>query len=135
MNKITLTLVIAKPGHLRKGLQSILRTVPHIEILAESPDPSVLLKIDGEVCPELILVDAAIMGEANWSALRKSKAVFPGVKVIVLTENDQQGQDAKEAGADYYLLKGFPASELARLVETSLIPESRDENNLSIKSE
>ena len=50
-----------------------------------------------------------------------------------MTDNDEQGQVAKEAGADYYLLKGFPASEFVQLVETLLIHESQDENDLSIK--
>ena len=85
MKKITLALVIAKPGHLRNGLQSLLRTIPQIEILAESHDPSVLLKMDGEVRPELILVDGAIIDEANWSALAKIKAV--------LSENKDPGID------------------------------------------
>ncbi len=86
--------------------------------------------------PELILVDAAIIDEANWSALSNIKAVCPKTKILVLTDNDEQGQAAREAGADYYLLKGFPAAELVHLIETSLIPDTWDENDLSInKSE
>ena len=61
----------------------------------------------------------------------KIKAVCPRTKILVLTDNDQQGQAAREAGADYYLLKGFPASELAHIVETSLIHDSGDETDLS----
>jgi len=133
LNKITLALVIAKPGHLRNGLQSLLRTIPQIEILAESHDPSVLLKMDEEMNPELILVDASIIDEVNWSTLTKIKAVCPSTKILVLTENDQQGRAAREAGADFYLLKGFPASELANLVETSLMHDSENEIDLSIK--
>ena len=131
MKKITLALLIAKPGHLRNGLQSLLRTVPQIEILAEAHDPSVLLKMDGEVRPEVIIVDGSIIDESNWSALAKIKAVCPRTKILVLTDNDQQGQVAREAGADYYVLKGFPATELAQLIETALIHDSRDETDLS----
>lgn len=120
LNKITLALIIAKPGHLRNGLQSLLRTVPQIEILAESNDPSILLKIE-ETFPDLIVVDGALIDEDKWSVLTKIKVDWPGTKVILLTENDQQGHSAREAGADYFLLKGFPATELVHLVETSLI--------------
>jgi len=134
LNKITLALIIAKPGHLRNGLQSLLRTIPQIEILAESHDPSILLKMNEEIHPELILVDAGLIDEANWSAITKIKADCPSTKILVLTENDQQSQTAKEAGADICLLKGFPATEIAHLIEISLIPESRDENNLTIKN-
>ena len=127
MNKITLALIIAKPGHLRNSLQSLLRTIPQIEILAESNDPSILLKINDEISPELILLEAALLDETDWSAIKKIKAEWPDIKVLVLTDNDQQGQAAREAGADFYLLKGFPATELVQVIETSLIHGSDDE--------
>jgi len=82
--------------------------------------------MDDQMHPELILVDASIIDEANWAALSKIKAGCPGIKILVLTDNDQQGQAAKEAGADFYLLKGFPASELVSLIETSLIDDSKE---------
>ena len=134
MKKITFVLIIAKPGHLRSGLQSLLRTIPQIEILAESHDPSILLKINEELHPELILVDACLMDDPHWSAITKLKADRLSTKVIVLTENERQGQTAQEAGADFYLLKGFPASELAQLIENLLIHVSPDKNNLSTKA-
>ena len=128
LKKIILALVIAKPGHLRNGLQSLLRAIPQIEILAESSDPSVLLKMNKEMLPEMILVDASLVDETNWSTLTKIKAVCPSTNILVLTDNDQQGQAAREAGADFYLLKGFPASELAHIIETSLIRNPQDKS-------
>ena len=126
-------MIVAKPGHLRNALQSLLRTVPQIEILAESNDPSILWKMNGDLHPELILVDGELIAEDDWSDLTKLKENRPATKVLVLTENDQQGLSAREAGADFYLLKGFPATELVHLVETSLIQDSREENDLSTK--
>ena len=131
LKKITLVLLIAKPGHLRNGLQSLLRTIPQIEILAESNDPSILLKMNDDLQPELILVDGGLIDEDDWSAISKIKADWSATKVLVLTENDQQGQAAREAGADFYLLKGFRATELAQLIETALIHDSGDETDLS----
>jgi len=132
LKKITLALLIAKPGHLQNGLQSLLRTVPQIEILAESNDPSILFKMNEEIHPELIVVDAALIGEDNWFAITKIKADWPATKVLVLTENDQQGQAARDAGADYFLLKGFSATELAKLIETVLIDDIQDDNTMSL---
>ena len=129
MNKITLALIIAKPGHLRNGLQSLLRSIPQIEVLAESHDPAILTKLNAGIHPDLILVDACMFNESNWNAIKKMKKDWPGIQVLMLTENDEQGQAAKEAGADFYLLKGFHASELAHLIETSLKQQSGDENN------
>ena len=129
MNKITLALVITKPGHLRNGLQSILRTVPQIEIIAESHDPSVLLRMSDEIHPELILLDAEVIVETEWTAIAKLKKEWPHTTILVLTENAQQEQSAKESGADFTLPKGFPAAELANLIENSLIQNLRDETN------
>ena len=134
LNKITLALIIAKPSHLRNSLQSLLRTIPQIEILAESHDPAILVKMHAEIHSELILVDASIIDETSWSAITKIKADWHNTKFIVLIENEQQAQKAKEAGADFYLLKGFPATELVHLIENLLIHDPPDENNLSTKA-
>ncbi|HAY84220.1 MAG TPA: hypothetical protein DCY42_04640 [Chloroflexi bacterium] len=127
MKKITVALVITKPGHLRNGLQSLLRTVPQIEIIAEAQDTSVLLKMSDELHPELILLDASIFEESSWNAISKFKAEWPQTVILVLTENDQQGLKAKGAGADLFIPKGFPAAKLVDLIENSLSRNMRDE--------
>jgi len=132
LKKINLALLISKPGHLRNGLQSLLRTVPQIEIIAEAHDPSVLLQMSDELHPELILLDASIFEESSWFAITKFKAEWPQTVILVLTENDQQCQTAKEAGADLFIPKGFPAAELVNLIETALIADVRDEINHKI---
>ena len=125
--QITLALVIAKPGHLWDGLQSLLRTVPQIEIIAEAQDPSVLLKMGTEMHPELILLDASIFDETAWTAITKIKGEWPQTKFVVLTENDPQRQSAQDAGADLLLPKGFPAAKLVALIEDLLIQNTQDE--------
>ena len=127
MNKITLALVITKPGHLRNGLQSLLRTIPQIEITAESHDPSVLLKMSGEIHPELILLDAGLLAEMDWSAISNLKTEWPETTILILTETEKQNQSAKEAGADFTLPKGSRAAELVDLIENMLISNERDE--------
>lgn len=131
MNKITLALVITKPGHLRNGLLSLLRTIPQIKIIAESHDPSVLLKMRDEIHPDLILLDASAFDEVEWTAILKLKAEWPETTILVLTENEKQNQSAKEAGADLMLPKGFPAAELVDLIENLLIKNDRDKTDKS----
>jgi len=125
--QITLALVIAKPGHLWNGLQSLLRTVSQIEIIAEAQDPSVLVKMGTEMHPELILLDASIFDETAWAAITKIKAKWPQTKFVVLTENEPQRQSAQDAGADILLPKGFPAAKLVALIEDLLIQNTQDE--------
>ena len=127
--QITLALVIAKPGHLWNGLQSLLRTIPQIEIIAETKDPSVLLKMSSEMHPEIILIDANTFDENNWTAITKIKGELPQTKIVVMTENNHQRQSAQEAGADIVLPKGFPAAKLVNLIEDALIQNSKEEIN------
>jgi len=124
--QITLALVIAKPGHLWNSLQSLLRTVPQIEIIAEAQDPTVLLKMGKEIHPELVLLDASIFDETTWTAITKIKAEWPQTKFVVLTENEPQRQSAEEAGADLVLPKGFPAAKLVALIEDLLSQREKD---------
>lgn len=127
MEKITLALVISQPGHLRNGLQSLLRTIPQIEIIAESQDPSVLLKMENDIHPDLLIIDAIVIDEINWLAIANLKAGWPKTKMLILTDNNLQEMKAIEAGADFSLPKGFPASALVTLIENSLCQKSPDE--------
>ena len=129
MNKITLALLITKPGHLRNGLHSLLRTVPQIEIIAESNDPSILLKMNESIQPELIVIDGSVIDEINLSNITKTKKDWPSIQILVLTNDKQQGMATKKAGADHYLLKGVPATDLAQLIETCLLPVAPEEIN------
>ena len=126
MSKITLALVVAKPGHFCNGLQSLLRTMPQIEVIAETQDPSVLLRGGTGMHPELVLVDADIFDEDAWIAIAKIKAEYPHTHCVVLTENDLQRQRAQDAGSDLVLPKGFPAAKLVALIENLLSHKGKD---------
>lgn len=120
MNKVTLALVITKPGHIQNGLQSLLRTIPQIEITAKSHDPTILLKMNGEIRPKLILLEAALLEGKDWWTIARLKREWPETTVLILTETEQQNRRAKEAGADFTLPMGFPAAELVDLIEDLL---------------
>ena len=74
----------------------------------------------------MILIDASIFDEANWTSITKIKTEWPQTKIVVLTENDSQRKGAIEAGADIMLRKGFPAAKLVMLIEDLLIQNSQD---------
>lgn len=125
--QITLALVVAKPGHLWSGLHSLLRTVPQIEIIAEINDASVLSSMDAKIHPELILLDASLFDDDMWPGITKIKGEWPHTRCVALVEDDQQRGKAQEAGADYVLSKGFPASRLVTLIEDLLSQQESDE--------
>ncbi len=128
--QITLALVVAKPGHFWNGLQSLLRTVPQIEIIAETQDPSVLLRVGNEMHPELVLLDASLFDEDAWTVVTKIKDEWPHTHCVVLTEDDNQRQSAQDVGADLVLPRGFQAAKLVALIEKLL---SQGENDSRIE--
>jgi DNA-binding NarL/FixJ family response regulator len=124
--QIKLALIVAKPGHLRDGVQSLLRTLPEIEIIAEIEIPSVLLKMGSEIQPDLILLDASLFGENIGKAITKISEEWPHTQCVVLVEDSQHYQAVYDAGADLVVPQGFPATKLVAAIEELLSPHLED---------
>ena len=120
--QVTLALIVASPGPLRNSLQSLMTTIPQIEILAETSDPSALLRMGAGIQPDVVLLDASLPEEQVWAALRQIKEEWCHTRSIVLVEDSQQQQEMEAAGADVALLKGYPAAKLIAAIEELLLP-------------
>ncbi len=121
-----LALIVAKPGHLWDGVQSLLRTLPEIEIIAEIKCPSVLLKIGSEMQPDLILLDASLFGENILKAITKINEEWSYTHCVVLVEDSPNHQALYEAGADLVVPQGFPATKLVAAIEELLSSHLED---------
>ena len=115
--EVTLALIVAKPGPLRNSLQALMTTMPQIEILAETSDPSTLLRMGAEMQPDVVLLDADSPEEQVWAALRQIKEEWSQTRSVVLVEDSQQQQEVLAAGADVALIKGYPAAKLIAAIE------------------
>lgn len=122
-----LALIVAKPGHLWDGVQSLLRTFPEIEIIAEIKCPAVLLKMGSEMQPDLILLDASLFGENIWKAITKICKEWSHTQCVVLVEDSQHHQALYDAGADLVVPQGFPATKLVAAIEELLSAHLEDE--------
>lgn len=125
--QIKLALIVAKPGHLRDGVQSLIRTLPEIEVIAEIKFPAVLLKMGSEMQPDLILLDASSFGEDIWKAITKVNEEWSNTKCVVLVEDSQHDRALYDAGADLVLPQGYPATRLVAAIEELLSAHSEDE--------
>ena len=124
--QVTLALIVARPGPLRNSLQALMTTIPQIEILAETTDPSALLRMGAEIQPDVVLLDADLPGEQVWSALREIREEWSQTRSIVLVEDSQQQEKAQAAGADIALIKGYPAARLIAAIGRLLSGESAE---------
>jgi DNA-binding NarL/FixJ family response regulator len=115
--QVTLAVLVARPGPLRNSLQTLMTTMPQIEILAETTDPSALLRMGAEIQPDVVLLDASLPEEQVWAALRQIREEWSQTRSIVLVENSQMQQKAQAAGAHVVLIKGYRATNLIEAIE------------------
>jgi DNA-binding NarL/FixJ family response regulator len=118
--QVTLAIIVARPGPLRNSLQTLMTTMPEIEILAETNDPSALLRMGADIQPDVVLLDADLPQDQVWAALEQIKAEWSQTRSIVLAEGSQQQLKAQAAGADVVLLKGYPAARLIEAIQALL---------------
>ena len=129
MKVSTIALLVIRPGPLRNSLQTLLTTLPQIEIIAEARDLSILHRMREEWQPDLILIEAAPIEKMLPKSLHQIKQAWPNVWTIVLVDTMNQQQAAQVAGADAVLIKGFRAAQLVEIIEEVLPrPTSRDES-------
>ena len=121
--QVTRALIVARPGPLRSSLRALMTTMPRIEILAETADPSALLRMGAEIRPNVVLLDGSLPEEQVWAALRQMKAEWSQTRSIVLVEDSHQQQKVQAAGADVALIKGYPAAKLIAAIEGLLSQE------------
>lgn len=96
----------------RQGLRALLGTHPGIEVVGEARDGLEALRLVEERHPHAVLMDAKMPIMNGLAAAHFIKERWPEVKIIVLTMYDSLQAAALDAGADAFLIKGCPASEL-----------------------
>ncbi len=96
----------------RSGLRAVLALRPGIEIVGEAADGQEAVRLVAECRPDVVLMDARMPVMDGVEATRLIKEGWPEIRVIVLTIHASYRADALAAGADAFLIKGYPAREL-----------------------
>ena len=113
-------LIAGKPSRMRDSLHTLLKTMPGIEIVGHADDDSAALRMVAEHRPVLVLLDTNLPGEDFTTVLDQIKAARPKNRSLVLVENLNQQQEARAAGADAALIKGYRTAELFAVIERLL---------------
>jgi NarL family two-component system response regulator LiaR len=103
----------------REGLATILGTAAEIEIVGTARDGEQALEMVGDTLPEIVLMDLKMPGMGGIAATERIRALFPHVKILVLTtyDADEWLFDAIRSGASGYLLKDTPREDLIRAIQ------------------
>jgi DNA-binding NarL/FixJ family response regulator len=113
-------LIIARPGRLRDGLQTVLAAMPQIETVDRADDLRSALRMAAEHQPALVLLNTDLINGQTRETLEQIRAKSSGARCIVLADDVQQQQRAKAVGADDVLLRGFSVTELFASVDRLL---------------
>lgn len=98
----------------RDGLVAILGTQPDFEVVGEAGNGAELIDKARILHPDVVLTDLEMPGMDGVEAIRQLRAMLPEIQVIVLTvfNTDDRIVNSIQAGAQGYLLKGAPRSEI-----------------------
>jgi NarL family two-component system response regulator LiaR len=107
----------------RKGLATILKVFPDLQLAGEAENGAGAIKLCGEVQLDVILMDMVMPDMDGATATRIIRQQFPQVQVIVLTsfKEGELIKNALEAGAIGYLLKDVSADELVRAIRAAYV--------------
>lgn len=112
-NRVRLLLADDHPI-VREGLRAILSTQPDFEIVGEAADGRQLVAQAAALKPDVVLTDLEMPGMDGVEAIRQIRTALPDTQVLVLTafNTDDRIVNSIQAGAQGYLLKGAPRSEI-----------------------
>ena len=98
----------------RDGLVAILGTQADFDVVGEAGDGKEAVKLTRELTPDVILLDLEMPELDGVQTLQRIRTQQPDAKVIVFTafDTDERILTAVQAGAQGYLLKGVPRTEL-----------------------
>ena len=100
-------LIVDDQAVVRHGLRSMLSGELDIEIVGDASNAEEAIELAEATRPDIMLLDIRMPGMDGLHLLRKLSDDFPDIKVIILTnyEEDQFLLEAFRAGAYCYLLK------------------------------
>jgi DNA-binding NarL/FixJ family response regulator len=104
----------------RRGVRSLLATVPDVEVVGDASDGETAVALTAELAPDLVLMDLQMPGGGGLAAIRAVSEQSPTVNVLVVTmfEDDDSVFAAMRAGARGYVLKDMDADDFARAIVT-----------------
>ncbi|WP_405899729.1 response regulator transcription factor [Streptomyces sp. NBC_00727] len=109
----------------REALAALLGLEPDIEVVAQVARGDEVLAAAEEHGIDVALLDIEMPGMTGIDATAQLREALPDVKVVVVTTFGRPGylRRAMESGADAFLVKDAPASQLAEAVRKVLAGE------------
>ena len=109
----------------RSGICNALRGVPNLAVVDEVGDGPTLFDALARLEPDCLLIDVAMPQFEPISAIRRIRASYPEMKILVISayDDDVYVQGLLSAGVDGYHLKDQPLDDLRLAVQRILAGE------------
>ena len=110
----------------REGLIALLDMADDIKVVGEAADGLEAISMTKQLRPDVVLMDIRMAKLDGVQATREIKARFPEVKVIALTnyDDDEYVFDCLRYGASGYLLKDVGPEDLVKAIKSAVQDES-----------
>lgn len=92
----------------------MLTTNPELTIIGEACSGGEAVVQAEQCCPDVILMDVRMPGMDGLAATREIKQKWPQIRIVLLSMYDTYRQEASQAGAEAFLVKGCSLEELLR---------------------
>jgi DNA-binding NarL/FixJ family response regulator len=115
----SLTVLIADDHPLfRKGMRSLLQSMPDIELAGEAKSGQEAIQMAIERQPDLVLMDLQMPEGSGLVATREISKASPNIHILIVTlfEDDESIFTALRAGARGYILKDAEEEEMMRAI-------------------
>jgi DNA-binding NarL/FixJ family response regulator len=111
----------------RRGLEMVLENEADIEVVGEATDGQQAVDKTQELMPDVVLMDVRMPRRSGIEATHRIKELMPHVKIVVLTNSDEEADlyEAIKAGASGYLLKEISSEEVADAIRSVVQGHSR----------
>jgi DNA-binding NarL/FixJ family response regulator len=111
-------LVVDDHGIVREGLTRLLEADPEIEVCGQASDGREALEQAVRTRPDVVILDITMPHLGGLETLERLRIAHPAAKVILLSVHGDPPfvQSAVSLGAEGYLLKNGPASEVLEAV-------------------
>jgi DNA-binding NarL/FixJ family response regulator len=113
-------LVVDDHPVVREGLRSFLGSREGLEVVGEAEDVDGAIDAAATLHPDVVLLDLVLPGGGGVAALPRLLALDPAPRILILTSfgGDEQALAAVRAGANGWLGKDVPPSELESAIRT-----------------
>ena len=118
--KLQSALIIASPGPFRDSLRALATTMPCVGMVAEVCSITSFIEHYSELQPDLVLVDGNEQDRAALNAFASFRRRDRHSRVCWLIDSDNGPTESVYQAADLVLPKGYPASDLADVLEEIL---------------